>query len=213
MRRTVLAGIRSSKVERVRGYTSGSRFRAGVRRLAVALAAVVALLAAVAAPGALAANPQHDRFHDVDAFADDNFCDTGQTIEIAVDVWVNEWSAPNQSVFARNNARGTLTFTNPLTGDIVIEHFANTSSDVLVSGDPDGIHVVDTTVKGLPELFKPPHGGVLTRDAGYIVLRQTFDGDEFISGEILINKGPHPEAESDFELFCEIMPEALGIEG
>jgi hypothetical protein len=181
-------------------------------RLAVALAAVVALLLAVAAPGALAANPQHERFHDVDAFADDNFCDTGQTIEVTVDVWVNEWSAPNQDVFAKNTQRGTLTFTNSLTGDTVLEHFANTSSAVLVSGDPDGIHVLDITVNGLPELFKPPHGGVLTRDAGHIVLRQTFDGDEFISGEILIDRGPHPQAESHFELFCEIMPEALGIE-
>ena len=211
MRRAPLAGIRSPIDERERRYTGGSRFCAGVRRLALAGAACVALLAAIAAPGG-AASPQHNRFHDVDAFADDNFCDTGQTIEIAVDVWVNEWSAPKKGVFARDQARGTLTFTNPLTDDVVIQHFANTSSAVLVSGDPDGIHVLDVTVKGLPELFKPPHGGVLTRDAGRIVLRQTFDGDEFISGEILINKGPHPAAESGFELFCEIMPEALGIE-
>jgi len=32
----------------------------------------------------------------------------------------------------------------------------------------------------------------------------TFDGDEFIGGEIVVNKGPHPQAESDFELFCQI---------
>jgi hypothetical protein len=50
-----------------------------------------------------------------------------------------------------------------------------------------------------------------TRDAGLIVLRSTFDGDELIDQEILVDKGPHPAAESDFELFCEIMPEALGI--
>jgi hypothetical protein len=25
------------------------------------------------------------------------------------------------------------------------------------------------------------------------------------------HKGPHPQAESDFELFCEIVPEALGL--
>jgi hypothetical protein len=30
-------------------------------------------------------------------------------------------------------------------------------------------------------------------------------------GEIVIDNGPHPAAESDFELFCEFMPEALGI--
>jgi hypothetical protein len=43
------------------------------------------------------------------------------------------------------------------------------------------------------------------------VLHNTFDGDEFIGGEIVVNKGPHPQAESGFELFCQIMPEALGL--
>jgi hypothetical protein len=28
----------------------------------------------------------------------------------------------------------------------------------------------------------------------------------------LINKGPHPDLESDFELFCETLVPALGIE-
>jgi hypothetical protein len=39
----------------------------------------------------------------------------------------------------------------------------------------------------------------------------TFDlntGD-FISGEILVNSGPHPEADSDFVLFCEVITAAL----
>ena len=30
--------------------------------------------------------------------------------------------------------------------------------------------------------------------------------------EVLILKGPHPDLESDFELGCEILTEALGIE-
>ena len=51
MRSKPLAGIRSPMAERVRRHT-GSRFRAGVRRLVVALTAVAALLAAIAAPGA-----------------------------------------------------------------------------------------------------------------------------------------------------------------
>ena len=43
------------------------------------------------------------------------------------------------------------------------------------------------------------------------MFQDTFDGDEFISSEIVINNGPHPQADSDFELFCEFMPEALGL--
>jgi hypothetical protein len=56
------------------------------------------------------------------------------------------------------------------------------------------------------------NGPVLLRDAGLIVFEITFEGDEFISQETLLVKGPHPDAESDFTLFCEVMTEALGIE-
>jgi hypothetical protein len=182
-----------------------------VRRLAAATALGVALSAVVGAPGALAAGQQHERVHDVGSEVDPDFCGTGAEIDIAFDVWINAFTAPNKGLY-KETARGKVTFTNPLTDDTVILRFANTVLDVLVSGDLDGIHVVDTAVKGLPELIKTPHGGVLSRDAGYIVFRNTFDGDEFISGEIIVNKGPHPNAESDFERFCEIMPEALGIE-
>jgi hypothetical protein len=85
----------------------------------------------------------------------------------------------------------------------VINRFAGPVWVVTVSGDPAGLHVEEVTVKGLPELFKTPHGGVLTRDAGYIVLRNTFDGDEYIGGEIVVNKGPHPQAESE-TLSCSV---------
>jgi len=51
----------------------------------------------------------------------------------------------------------------------------------------------------------------LLRDAGLIVFATTFEGDEFISSETVLVKGPHPEAESDFALFCEVVTEALGI--
>jgi hypothetical protein len=30
-----------------------------------------------------------------------------------------------------------------------------------------------------------------------------------ISSEVLVTKGPHPEADSDFTLFCEVITEAL----
>ena len=38
----------------------------------------------------------------------------------------------------------------------------------------------------------------------------TFDLDtgDLISSDVII-KGPHPEAESDFTLFCEVISEAL----
>jgi hypothetical protein len=200
----------SFAVESRRECARGSWLRARVRRLAAAAALAVALMAVVGAPGALGANPQGNHFRDVFTDVDTDFCGTGQEIEIAFDVRVNEWLAPNQADF-RQTATGTITFTNPNTGDTVVNHFAGPTSVVNVSGDLEGIHEVLATVTGLPELFKSPHGGVLSRDAGYVLLRQTFDGDEFISNEIVVLHGPHPDLESDFELFCEVMTEALGI--
>jgi hypothetical protein len=67
-----------------------------------------------------------------------------------------------------------------------------------------------TSFKGLPEKIQTAHGRVLLRDAGIITFVDTFDlntGD-FISEEVIV-KGPHPEADSDFELFCEVVTGAL----
>jgi hypothetical protein len=67
------------------------------------------------------------------------------------------------------------------------------------------------TYKGLPEKISTPHGPVIVRDAGVITFADTFDLDtgDFISQEILVNRGPHPEADSGFELFCEAITAAL----
>ncbi|HLM09123.1 MAG TPA: hypothetical protein VK307_05405, partial [Thermoleophilaceae bacterium] len=86
MRRTLLAGIRLSEAGWVRGYTGGLRFRAGVRRLAVAFAAVVALLAAVAAPGALAAKPQTEPIEDSGEFVFFEGCPGGFDVLIEFSV-------------------------------------------------------------------------------------------------------------------------------
>jgi hypothetical protein len=211
MRRTLFAGIRSSEVERARGYTGGSRFRLGVQRLAVASALAVALMAIAGAPGALAAGQEHNHFRDVFTDVDDDFCGTGETINIAGNVLVNEWEAPHVGDF-KSTASGKITLTNPLTGDTAVSRFAGPNWVVNISGDPEGDHVQEVTVAGLPELWKLAHGRVLIRDAGYVVLRQTIEDDEVVENEVLVIHGPHPELESDFELFCEVLPEALGIE-
>ena len=211
MRRTLFAGIRSSEVVRARGYTGGSQLRVGVRRLAVALAAVVALLAAVAAPGALAAGQEHDHFRDIGTFVDDDFCGTGQEIDGAFNVVVNEFLAPHNGGEEKIVTSGKTTLRNPATGDVAINHFAGPVWNTFISGDPDGVHVEESTVKGLPEMWKLEHGRRLIRDAGYVVIRTTFDGDEIVSQDVLVNKGPHPDLDSDFELFCETLVPALGI--
>jgi hypothetical protein len=91
MRRTPLAGTRL--------HTGGSRFRAGVRRMTMAIAAGGALLAAVATPGALAAGQEHNHFRDIGTDVDPDFCGTGETITVAFNVLFNEWEAPHKADF------------------------------------------------------------------------------------------------------------------
>jgi hypothetical protein len=182
-----------------------------VRRLTLSLGIVAAALGLIAPPATVAANPQVNHFKFSDTFRDTDFCGTGMTVNISAAGHGTEFLAPNQPVDYRQTIEGNVTFTNPLNGKTVINHFANTFSDTTISGDPDGLHVHEFTFKGLPEMLRMEHGRVLLRDAGYLIFHQTFDGDEFISSEIFVDKGPHPDAESDFALFCEVMTSALAL--
>ncbi len=125
---------------------------------------------------------------------------------------VTEFLAPNQPVDYRNVAEGNEVYTNPQNGATVISHTAGPLSTVIVSGDPAGAHSQDVTVNGLTRLIRTEQGSVLVRNAGYLVLHQVIDGDgNVISNEIVVDRGPHPIAESGFTLFCEVVSEGLGL--
>ena len=176
--------------------------------LCLALFAALALMPAAA----LAAPPGHEHFRDVGTFVDRDFCGTGQTINVSFDARVNVWISPEGAEeLVRTTFSVKQVFTNPNTGDSVNLSSAGMSTEVLISGDPDGLHTLLATTKGLPEKIQTTHGPVLTRDAGLIAILFTFDGDELLENEIVVVKGPHPEADADFELFCEVMTEAVGI--
>ena len=182
----------------------------GRLRLPLCLALFVALALMPAA--AFAAPPGHEHFRDTGFFVDEDFCGTGQEINVSFDVRVNVWLSPEGAEeFVRTTFSGKEVYTNLDTGDSVTRTFAGTSTEVIISGDPAGLHTILVTTKGLPSKIQTTHGPVLLRDAGLIAFEVTFDGDEFISQETVLVKGPHPEAESDFELFCEVMVPALGI--
>jgi hypothetical protein len=160
---------------------------------------------------ASAAPPEVNHFRDVFTDTDPDFCGTGQTVEVEGDVRITDWFSPPDGPFM-TTVSGTVTFTNPDTGLSVVNSFSGRSTETIISGDPEGIHTLLVTTTGLPEKIQTENGPVLLRDAGLIVFEITFDGDEFISQETLLVKGPHPEEASDFTLFCEVMTEALGIE-
>ncbi len=181
-----------------------------MRRFALVVGIVVALgLGGV--PAAVAADPDVNHFTFTDSFTDGDFCGTGQAVDISFFVRGTEFFAPNQPVDYRNVTEGNQVFTNPQNGATVLLHFAGPFSDTIISGDPEGVHTHELTHIGLPELIRTAHGGVLIRDAGYLVFHEVDNGDEFVSSEIVIDRGPHPDAESDFTLFCDVMTDALGL--
>jgi hypothetical protein len=67
------------------------------------------------------------------------------------------------------------------------------------------------TLKGLATKLQTANGPVLLRDVGLVTATATLDldTDELISFEVLVVRGPHPDLESNFTLFCEVFTEAL----
>jgi hypothetical protein len=184
-----------------------------MHRLRLLLLLPLTLALALIPTAASAAPPEIEHFRDVGTFTDTDFCGTGQTVEGTFDIRGTEWISPDgPEDLVRVTHSGTITLTNPDTGLSVTSSFAGQVTETLISGDPEGVHTVLTTNKGLPEIIRAVNGPVLLREAGVITWIATFDGDEFLGLEIVTVHGPHPEAESDFTLFCEVTTAALGIE-
>jgi hypothetical protein len=175
-----------------------------LRALLVALITALAVLPA-SAFGAKPIEQFHDHF--TESFSDE-ICG----IPVDVDLVVTD----NFFLYADDSFKDTssfmATFTNPVNGKSVV-----VSSAGLVSGpaplvdEEAGTITFFTSFKGLPEKIQTANGRVLLRDAGFVTFADTFDLEtgDFISSEITVNKGPHPELDSDFTLFCEVISEAL----
>ncbi|MFI7064411.1 hypothetical protein ACIBL3_25705 [Kribbella sp. NPDC050124] len=180
-----------------------------MRRLALVVGIVVAF-ALGGMPSAVAANPEASRFSFTESFTDGDFCGTGEAVQVSVTVKGTEFLAPNQPVDYRNVTEVKVVYTNPQNGATVVRHAAGPLSQTIVSGDPLGVHTVELVLGGLSGILRTADGAVLL-GAGYIVFRETFNGEEFISREILVDRGPHPNLESDLALFCEVTTQALGL--
>jgi hypothetical protein len=170
-----------------------------------ALAAVFAL-AVVLPAAALAAKPV-ERFHD-------NFRDTFSDEVCGIPVDGAVVGVDNFIVYADDSFKDTssvkTTLTNPENGRSVRISNAGQVTGTAIIDEEAGTITFMTTFKGLPEKIQTLHGPVLLRDAGVITFVETFDLEtgDLISTDVLIN-GPHPEAESDFEAFCEVVTGAL----
>jgi hypothetical protein len=104
------------------------------------------------------------------------------------------------------------TLTNPVNGkSVVISSAGLVSGPAPIVDEEAGTITFLTSFKGLPEKIQTANGRVLLRDAGFVTFADTFDLEtgEFISSEIIVNKGPHPDLDSDFTLFCGVVSKAL----
>lgn len=110
-----------------------------------------------------------------------------------------------------------VTWTNPATGLSISNLTSGMFRDIKVVENADGTTTIYSMNVGVPERLQTPDGTVLVKDVGRIVFADTFDfgdpenpdDDVFISSEIVSINGPHPEADADFELFCEVAIDAL----
>jgi hypothetical protein len=188
--------------------SEGKEARMG--RLTLLRTLLVALITALAVlPGSALGGKPVEQFHD---HFTESFSDEICGIPVDVDLVVTD----NFFLYADDSFKDTssfmATFTNPANGKSVV-----ISSAGLVSGpaplvdEEAGTITFFTSFKGLPEKIQTANGRVLLRDAGVVTFADTFDLEtgEFISSEITVNKGPHPELDSDFTLFCEVISEAL----
>ena len=184
-----------------------------MRRFAVFVGALTVAGLTLVPGSALAANPTVHHFTNSGTFTDNDFCGTGETVNGSFAVTETEFLTPNQSnTDYRNTSEGNTYYTNPANGNTIVVHFAGPFTAKVVSGTPTGAHTELDTFIGLPEQIKTPQGSVLTRDAGYIQFLNTFDSNgNLVSSQIVIDRGPHPEAEQNFALFCNVATSALGL--
>ncbi len=107
--------------------------------------------------------------------------------------------------------RATSTAEN---GKLVTVSSAGASSFTSTLND-DGTVTFTSTYKGLAEKIKG-RGKPLVADRGIISFVTTVDfgdpedhDDDIVVDDVVVQKGPHPEADSGFSLFCASVQQAL----
>jgi hypothetical protein len=177
------------------------------RLLALSGLAATFLLASMAS--STSAAPLADRFHGTisDTFPDSICGIDGTSVFSAVF---------NVQIFADETSQAELRvsqlFTSAATGKSVLifsaDQFTRTGPPV---DNGDGTITFTDTSKGLMEQLKLPNGTVLSRDAGFVTIDDTFNATtgDFLGETISPENGPHPDLDSGFALFCDVIVPAL----
>jgi hypothetical protein len=156
---------------------------------------------------------EHNHFE----FTESDFCGTGQAVDAQGDFLFNVWREPSGSTVAaiKSTINGSITWTNPATGQSVVEHWAGMDTTPIVEGDESGVHTHRVTEHGVRAKLMVPGYGVLTRDAGRLEYDLYFDElDNILGFEGISVSGPHPQALSiaaGDDLWCTTAIAALGL--
>ena len=189
-------------------------------RLAVlsALVACGTLLAMVQPAAAQLVDRTHQ--HMVATIPNQAVCGV-KPVTITVDVIDNSQERLAHSGFPlfKDTGSGTVTWTNPANGKSVSQFFAGVSDkDLTVVDNGDGTITLRTAVTGVPEKLILSNGQTVTMDVGRVVFVSVINyngtptdtsDDVLISQSIESISGPHPELQSDFTLFCQVVVAAL----
>ena len=174
------------------GHIRGARPRAGVRQLAVALAAVAALLVAVAP--SQAAKPQTEPFEDSGEFVFFEGCPGGFDVLIEFSVRGRKtvfFDEQGNVVRVKEMRKGTGTLIN-----------SEDPSKTLTGSSPETVvwdlRNMTFSVRGMSLHNNIPGEGRVAQDAGVLVfelLSYDLDTGDFEIGELLHSGGKHPEFE------------------
>jgi hypothetical protein len=180
--------------------------RATVPKLALVLAGALALTIG-ASGGASAAAPivnEHNMF--TDTFAD-QVCDIPGTSTVNV--------VDNFKLYADNTSLETARIRQVFTAENGKAVVIFAAQQVTGPADPiqnaDGTITFIDTFKGMPEKLSILHGPTLSRDAGVVTVTTTLSslGGDVVSQTFSGEHGPHPDLESGFEVFCNVLIPAL----
>jgi len=178
--------------------------------MGVLAAAIGAVVLGTSAAQAQVVDRSHE--HVTDTF-DVQVCDLD--LVSTVDFVTNEQIRIGRSGFPlfQGAASGTQMFTNPDTGKSITIQFAGVAfKDLSVTDNGDGTITVRTATTGLPEKQVLPDGTIVSMDVGRLVLASVLDyngtptnadDDILLSETLVFQAGPHPDFDSNFELFCD----------
>jgi len=186
-----------------------------MRALVMPLATAGLAVALAPAAPAHADPPDVNRFHVVSTETfDDVLCDIPVTTTLEARQTITEHFVGGE--FDHVDVTGHVRLVSTAENGSSVTVLASGRSTIEEVVNDDGILTVTATFRGLPELVQDK-GRPLVADRGLITFVDTIDlgdpddftDDVLLSSVVTRQAGPHPEADSDFTLFCDAVTDAL----